>query len=200
MSTSTNQKLRCNWADTNPLLMHYHDTEWGVPVHEDRLIFEHLALDMFQAGLSWLTILKKRKEFKTAFDNFRIEKIATYNSLKIDELLDNPGIIRNKLKIEAVIHNARLVLEVQKGFGSFDSYLWSFTKGLNKNNAFQTMSEIPTLSDISDAMSRDLKKRGFKFTGSTICYAFMQSIGMVNDHIVSCFRYKELTTRANHLE
>ena len=184
--------MRCNWGNTNPLLTHYHDTEWGVPVHEDRLLFEHFALDMFQAGLSWLTILKKREEFKRAFDNFQMEKIAKFSNAKVEELLSNQGIIRNRLKIEAVIHNARLVLEVQNEYGSFDSYLWSFTKGLAMNNAIQTMPEIPAQSDISDAMSRDLKKRGFKFVGSTICYAFMQSIGMVNDHIVTCFRYKEL--------
>jgi DNA-3-methyladenine glycosylase I len=184
--------MRCDWADTNPLLIHYHDTEWGVPVHDDMLLFEHLALDMFQAGLSWLTILKKREEFKKAFDNFNIEKIAAYNSTKVDELLGNQGIIRNRLKIESVIHNARLVLEIQREFKSFDSYIWSFTKGKSVHNAFQTMSEIPAQSAISDAMGRALKKRGFKFVGSTICYAFMQSIGMVNDHVVSCFRYEDI--------
>jgi DNA-3-methyladenine glycosylase I len=184
--------MRCNWGNTNPLLTQYHDAEWGVPVHDDTLLFEFLVLDIFQAGLSWLTILKKREEFIIAFDNFNIKKIAAYNSDMVNELLGNQGIIRNRMKIEAVIHNARLVLEIQKESGSFDSYIWSFNKGHTIINAFQAMSEIPAKSDISDTMSRDLKKRGFKFVGSTICYAFMQSIGMVNDHITTCFRYEEI--------
>jgi len=184
--------MRCDWGNKDSLLIEYHDTEWGVPMHDDIILFEFLVLDMFQAGLSWLTILKKRENFRNALDNFNIEKIASYDSKKLEELLSNPGIIRNKMKIAAVVNNARLVLEIQNEFKSFDSYIWSFTDGKPIVNKFQTMSDIPATSSFSDEMSRDMKKRGFKFVGSTICYAFMQSIGMINDHIVSCFRYENV--------
>jgi DNA-3-methyladenine glycosylase I len=184
--------MRCDWSNTNPLLINYHDTEWGVPVNEDRMIFEHLALDSFQAGLSWLTILKKRENFRRAFDNFNIEKIAAYDEFKIQELLSDAGIIRNRMKIEAVVNNAKKVLEVQGKFKSFDKFIWDYTKGKPIQNKFKSMSDIPPRSPVSDKMSLDLKKLGFKFVGSTICYAFMQSIGMVNDHIVTCFRHDEL--------
>jgi DNA-3-methyladenine glycosylase I len=184
--------MRCDWSNTNPWLTNYHDTEWGVPVHEDRMIFEHLALDSFQAGLSWLTILKKRENFRMAFNNFNIEEIAAYDEFKIQELLGDAGIIRNRMKIEAVVNNAKKVLEVQRKFKSFDKFIWEYTNGKPIQNKFQSMSDIPPRSPVSDKMSLDLKKLGFKFVGSTICYAFMQSIGMVNDHIVTCFRYEEL--------
>jgi DNA-3-methyladenine glycosylase I len=184
--------MRCEWSVTDPLLQLYHDTEWGVPVHNDRLLFEHLALDSFQAGLSWLTILKKRGNFKDALNNFSIEKIAAYDNKKIDELLSNQGIIRNRSKIEAVINNARHVMEVQNEFGSFDHYIWQFVNYQTIHNSWKTLQELPATSPESDAMSKELKKRGFKFTGSTICYAFMQATGMVNDHLASCFRYKEI--------
>jgi len=185
------EKVRCGWA-FKPLDMEYHDTEWGVPVHDDSKLFEFLVLDAFQAGLSWSTILAKRENFRNAFDNFDYQKIADYNQHKIDELLQNEGIIRNKLKINATVSNARAFMQVQKQFGSFDKYIWSFTGGKPIINKWETMKGIPATSPESDAMSKDLKKRGFKFVGSTICYAFMQAAGMVNDHLTSCFRYKEV--------
>jgi len=185
------EKVRCGWA-FKPLDMEYHDTEWGVPVHDDSKLFEFLVLDAFQAGLSWSTILAKRENFRKAFDNFDYQKIAKYNQHKIDELLQNEGIIRNKLKINATIGNAKAFMQVQKQFGSFDKYIWSFTGGKPIINKWETMKDIPATSPESDAMSKDLKKRGFKFVGSTICYAFMQAAGMVNDHLTSCFRYKEV--------
>lgn len=185
------EKVRCGWA-FKPLDMEYHDKEWGVPVHDDSKLFEFLVLDAFQAGLSWSTILAKRENFRKAFDNFDYQKIAKYNQHKIDELLQNEGIIRNKLKINATIGNAKAFMQVQKQFGSFDKYIWSFTDGKSIINKWETMKDIPATSPESDAMSKDLKKRGFKFVGSTICYAFMQAAGMVNDHLTSCFRYKEV--------
>ena len=185
------EKVRCGWA-FKPLDMEYHDTEWGVPVHDDSKLFEFLVLDAFQAGLSWSTILAKRENFRKAFDNFDYQKIAKYNQHKIDELLQNEGIIRNKLKINATIGNAKAFMQIQKQFGSFDKYIWSFTGGKPIINKWETMKDIPATSPESDAMSKDLKKRGFKFVGSTICYAFMQAAGMVNDHLISCFRYKEV--------
>ncbi len=185
------EKQSCGWAK-KPLDIEYHDTEWGVPVHDDQKLFEFLVLDAFQAGLSWSTILVKRENFRKAFDSFDYRKIAKYEQKKIEELLQNKGIIRNKLKINATITNAIAFINVQKEFGSFDKYIWGFTGGKTKINAWEEMSEIPATSKESDAMSKDLKKRGFKFVGSTICYAFMQASGMVNDHVVSCFRYKEV--------
>ena len=183
---------RCEWNLYDVLLTRYHDEEWGEPLHDDRKLFEFLALDGMQAGLSWNTILRKRENFRQAFDNFDIETVAGYNDQKVQELLANPGIVRNNAKIHAIIQNANRVLEIQQDFGSLDAYLWGFTGGVTVHNRWQTLSEIPATSPISDAMSKELIARGFKFCGSTILYAFMQAAGMVNDHIVSCFRYKEL--------
>ncbi|MCE1245665.1 MAG: DNA-3-methyladenine glycosylase I [Firmicutes bacterium] len=183
---------RCDWAQAHPLLAEYHDREWGVPIYDDRLIFEFLVLDGAQAGLSWLTVLKKRDSYRQAFDNFDIQKVANYDESKIEELLRNPGIIRNKLKINSAVKNARAYIRVQEEFGSFSDYMWRFVDGKPIVNTHKTMKDIPPTSPESDKLSKDLKKRGFTFVGSTIIYAFMQAGGMVNDHIVSCFRYKEL--------
>jgi DNA-3-methyladenine glycosylase I len=170
----------------------YHDTEWGIPLHDDKKLFEFMVLDAFQAGLSWSTVLKKRKNFQKAFDNFNIDKIAKYNAKKISKLLTDEGIIRNRLKIMSAVQNAIAFKKVQKEFGSFDAYIWQFTNGKTIKNKWKTIHDIPTSSKESDAMSKDLKARGFKFVGTTICYAFMQAAGMVNDHLVSCFRYKQV--------
>ena len=187
------QLNRCSWAaDGNELYFIYHDQEWGVPVHDDRLLFEFLILEGAQAGLSWATILKKRENYRQAFDHFNGEKIAKYDQGKIEQLLQNEGIVRNKLKIAATIRNAGAFLKVQKEFGSFDRYIWQFTNGKPKINGWKSISEIPAKTKESDAMSKDLLKRGFKFVGSTICYAFMQAVGMVNDHTVDCFRYTKV--------
>lgn len=183
---------RCEWNLNDALLTRYHDEEWGEPLHDDQKLFEFLALDGMQAGLSWNTILRKRENFRQAFDNFDIERVAGYNDTKIQELLANPGIVRNKAKIHAIVQNANRVLEIQRDFGTLDAYLWGFTGGVTVHNSWQTLSQIPATSPISDAMSKELIARGFKFCGSTILYAFMQAAGMVNDHIVSCYRYKEL--------
>lgn len=183
---------RCEWNLNDALLTRYHDEEWGEPLHDDQKLFEFLALDGMQAGLSWNTILRKRENFRQAFDNFDIERVAGYNDTKIQELLANPGIVRNKAKIHAIIQNANRVLEIQRDLGTLDAYLWGFTGGVTVHNSWQTLSQIPATSPISDAMSKELIARGFKFCGSTILYAFMQAAGMVNDHIVSCYRYKEL--------
>ena len=173
-------------------MIKYHDKEWGVPVHNDKKLFEFLVLEGFQAGLSWLTILNKRENFSKAFDNFDYKKIAKYNKRKINSLLKDEGIIRNKLKIESAITNAKAFLNVRKEFGTFDKYIWSFTDGKPVINKFKTLKELPARTKLSDKISNDLKKRGFRFVGSTIVYAHMQATGMVNDHIVDCFRYKEL--------
>jgi DNA-3-methyladenine glycosylase I len=183
---------RCDWNLNDALLTRYHDEEWGVPLHDDRILFEFLALDGMQAGLSWNTILRKRENFRQAFDNFDIELVAGYNDMKIQELLANSGIVRNKAKIHAIIQNANRVLEIRQDFGTLDAYFWGFTGGVTIQNSWQTLSDIPATSPISDAMSKDMIARGFKFCGSTILYAFMQAAGMVNDHIVSCYRYHEL--------
>ena len=185
-------KKRCEWADSHPLNVEYHDKEWGVPVYNDRKIFEFLILEGAQAGLSWLTVLKKRKTYKKAFDNFNAEKIARYDSKKVKELLQNPGIIRNRLKVAAAITNAIAFLEIKNEFGSFKKFIWQFVDGKPIVNKRKKMSDIPATSPESDAMSKDLKQRGFKFVGSTICYAHMQATGMVNDHTTDCFRYKEV--------
>lgn len=185
-------KTRCAWANSDPLYIAYHDTEWGVPLHDDRRLFEFLVLEGMQAGLSWLTILKKRDNFRKAFDNFHVRKVARYDEGKIQELLSNPGIIRNRQKIEAAINNAKAFLVIQKEFGSFDAYIWQFVGGQPKQNAWKTLKELPARTPESDALSKDLIKRGFKFVGSTICYAHMQATGMVNDHVVECFRYREV--------
>jgi DNA-3-methyladenine glycosylase I len=183
---------RCDWSNGHRLLTDYHDLEWGVPLKDESRVFEMFSLDCFQAGLSWLTILKKRDAFLDAFDRFNIDKVAAYPEQKITELLTNPGIIRNRLKIPAVIHNARLAQETRKEFGSFSAYIWSFSMGKTIHNSWENQLELPATSPLSNAMSKDMGKRGYKFAGSTICYAFMQSIGMVNDHLVSCFRYRDL--------
>ena len=183
---------RCSWAGTDPLYLRYHDTEWGVPLHDDRKLFEFLILDGAQAGLSWLTILKKRQNYRKAFDNFDPRKVVGYNAHKVKDLLSNAGIIRNKLKIEAAIQNAASFLAIQKEFGSFDKYIWRFVGGSTLKNRWKTIEEIPARTEESTAMSADLKKRGFKFVGPTICYAFMQAAGLVNDHTVHCFRYEEV--------
>jgi DNA-3-methyladenine glycosylase I len=182
----------CTWPSTNPLMIEYHDKEWGVPLHDDRKLFEFIILDAFQAGLSWNTILNKRKNFEKAFDNFDAVKISKYTEKKFDALMNDAGIIRNRLKIQSTITNAKAFLLVQKEFGSFDEYIWQFTGGKTIVNKWKSLKEMPARSAESDAMSKDLLKRGFKFVGSTICYAFMQAAGMVNDHIVSCTRYKEV--------
>jgi DNA-3-methyladenine glycosylase I len=186
-------KKRCHWADhegTDPLMTEYHDCEWGVPVHDDRLLFEFLILEGAQAGLSWSTILKKRKNYREAFDGFDAEKIARYDARKVHELLANAGIVRNRLKISATIGNAQSFLAVKKEFGSFDRYIWEFVGGKPKINRQRNSRHLPATSAESDAMSKDLKLRGFRFVGSTICYAFMQATGMVNDHARDCFRYE----------
>lgn len=183
---------RCEWANSNPLETRYHDEEWGIPVHDDRMLFEMLILESAQAGLSWDTILKKREGYLEAFDDFEAKKIAKFTPKKIESLLNNPGIVRNKLKISAAIENAKRFLEIQKEYGSFDEYIWLFVDGKPINNKWKSISEIPSTSAESENMSKSLKKDGFKFVGPTTCYAYMQAVGMVNDHIVSCFRYKEV--------
>ncbi len=180
---------RCEWADSEQMMRDYHDKEWGVPVHDDRLLFEFLILEGAQAGLSWTTILKKRENYRKAFYNFDAKKIIRFVPKKFDKLMSDPGIIRNRLKIYASMINARAFLEVQKEFGSFNRYIWQFTGGKPIRNRWKKLTDIPSTTNESDAMSKDLKKRGFKFTGSTICYAFMQAVGMVNDHETDCFRY-----------
>ncbi len=184
--------IRCPWP-TDELYCRYHDEEWGVPIHEDRRLFEFLLLEGAQAGLSWHTILKKRENYRAAFDHFDAEKIARYGETKVAELLHNPGIVRNRLKIRAAIQNARAFLRVREAFGSFDQYLWRFVEGKPIINHRRSIKEVPARTAISDAMSQDLLQRGFKFVGSTICYAHMQATGMVNDHLVTCFRHKELS-------
>jgi DNA-3-methyladenine glycosylase I len=183
---------RCPWPSDDELMLEYHDTEWGVPVHDDKKHFEHLLLDAFQAGLSWRTILHKRKNFKKAFSNFNYKKIAKYGDAEFERLVNDAGIVRNRAKINAAINNAKLFIEVQKEFGSFDKYIWQFTDHKTVNNRLKKIEDFKATSPESDAMSKDLKARGFKFVGSTICYAYMQAAGLVNDHLVTCFRYKEL--------
>jgi len=180
----------CEWSTGNELMQKYHDEEWGVPLHNDKKLFEFITLDAFQAGLSWNIILRKRNNFRKAFDNYNIGKIAKYGEAKINELLQNEKIIRNRLKILATIENAKSFLKVQKEFGSFDKYIWEYAGGKPLINKWKTLKEIPAKSILSDEMSRELIKRGFRFVGSTICYAFMQAAGIVNDHIVTCHRYK----------
>jgi DNA-3-methyladenine glycosylase I len=183
---------RCEWATRNELEQAYHDHEWGVPIHDDRRLFEFLILEGVQAGLSWSIILRKRDGYRKAFDNFDVQKISQYFDNEVSRLLVNPGIIRNRLKINATITNARAFLQVQEQFGSFDHYIWQFVHGQPMQNAWVKLADIPSSTPESKAMSRDLQQRGFKFVGPTICYAFMQAVGMVNDHLVSCFRYEEL--------
>ncbi|HEY9051118.1 MAG TPA: DNA-3-methyladenine glycosylase I [Gammaproteobacteria bacterium] len=184
------QEQRCGWCTRDPLYIHYHDKEWGVPSYDDQHLFEMLILEGAQAGLNWLTILKKREGYRKAFDQFNAEKIARYSEAKIEKLLLNPEIIRNRLKVNATVTNARKFLDVKKEFGSFSNYIWQFVDGKPIINQWKTMKQVPTITKESDAMSKDLKKRGFKFVGSTICYAYMQAVGMVNDHTTDCYRYK----------
>ena len=182
---------RCKWALGSELEQHYHDTEWGVALHDERKLFEFLTLEGAQAGLSWATILKKRENYRKLFDDFDVERIARYNKRKIEALLKNPGIIRNRLKIESTITNARAFIKIQHGFGSFNNYIWQFTDGKPIVNRWKSTQDVPASTEISDMMSKELKKRGFRFAGSTICYAFMQATGMVNDHTIDCFRYHQ---------
>ena len=197
MNPPESRIARCPWAK-NDLNIPYHDKEWGVPVHDDRLLFEFIVLEGAQAGLSWDTILRKRERFRDVFDRFNPERVARYDKRKVQSLLKDPGIIRNRMKIEAAVANARAFLSVREEFGSFDSYIWRFVDGRPKQNAWRTPKQVPALTRQSDAMSRDLKQRGFRFVGSTICYAHMQATGMVNDHLVSCFRYAELRKEKAH--
>ena len=185
-------KSRCEWGTVSQLYIDYHDNEWGVPIHDDRTLFEFLILEGAQAGLSWETVLKKRENYRKAFNNFDPVKVSRYGDKKIEALMGNKGIIRNRLKIASAVNNAKRFLEVQKEFGTFDAYIWQFVNGKPITNRFKSMQEIPATTKESDAMSKDLKKRGFKFVGPTICYAHMQATGMVNDHVVDCFRYKEI--------
>jgi DNA-3-methyladenine glycosylase I len=185
-------KARCGWVGNDPVMIAYHDEEWGVPVHDDRLLFEFLVLEGAQAGLSWSTILKKRESYRAAFDNFDPNNVAGYGENRIGQLMRNPGIVRNRLKIRSAVTNARAVLAIQREFGSFDSYIWRFVGGRTIQNRRQRLSDIPSKTPEAEAMSKDLKKRGFTFVGPTICYAFMQAVGMVNDHTTDCFRYQEL--------
>jgi DNA-3-methyladenine glycosylase I len=189
---------RCEWASRSELEQSYHDNEWGVAIHDDRSLFEFLVLEGAQAGLSWSTILRKREGYRKAFDNFDVQKISQYSKSDVSRLLVNSEIIRNKLKINATITNARAFLRAQEQSGSFDRYIWQFVKGRPIQNSWEKMTDIPSSTPESEAMSRELQKRGFKFVGTTICYAFMQAVGMVNDHVVSCFRYGELKNKAEH--
>lgn len=191
MTDATPLICRCGWAAT-PLSIAYHDHEWGTPVHDDRLLFEFLVLEGAQAGLSWETILKKRERYRVAFDNFTPELVAGYGEDKVTELLADPGIIRNRLKVRSAIKNANAFIEIQREYGSFDAYLWQFTGGKPRQNAYTSMRDIPARTAESDTLSKDLIRRGFSFVGSTIMYAYMQAVGMVNDHETSCFRYAEL--------
>lgn len=187
---------RCAWVKTeNKKYCDYHDIEWGIPVHDDRKLFEMLILEGAQAGLSWETVLNKRETYKEAFDNFDPQKVAQYDEKKHEELLQNKGIIRNKLKVKSATKNAKIFLEIQKEFGSFDTYIWGFVDGKPIQNKFESLSDIPAKTDLSDAIAKDLKKRGMNFVGSTIIYAFIQAVGMVNDHEVSCFRYSAVIGR-----
>ncbi|MCU7597618.1 DNA-3-methyladenine glycosylase I [Riemerella anatipestifer] len=182
-------KERCGWVTNDEIYINYHDTEWGEPVFEDKKLFEMLLLEGFQAGLSWITILKKRENFRQAFDNFNYTKIATYNQTKLEELLHNTGIIRNRLKIESSVKNAKAFIKVREEFGTFSQYIWRFVEHQPIKNEFKNLSEVPVSTPLSDKISKDLKKRGFKFVGTTIIYAFMQAIGMVNDHIQTCYKH-----------
>lgn len=186
MSRRSLMSKRCDWVSSDSLYIRYHDEEWGVPVYDDRLLFEMLCLEGAQAGLSWITILRKRTAYKEAFDDFSAEKIVAYNEEKIQELLNNPGIVRNKLKVKSVITNAQAFLRIQKEYGSFSRYIWNFVNGKPIINHWETLQDVPALTPLSDAMSKQLKKDGFKFVGSTICYSFMQAVGMVNDHLTDC--------------
>ena len=189
------QRMRCGWCSDDPLYCRYHDSEWGVPLHDDRALFEFLILEGAQAGLSWITILRKRENYRAAFDNFDAARIARYNASKIESLLQDPGIVRNRLKVGAAVTNAQKFLDVQNEFGSFDAFIWRFVDGKPRQNAWRSPSDVPASTPESDAMSNELKRRGFKFAGTTICYALMQATGMVNDHTTDCFRHAELSDK-----
>ena len=191
MKTKSSNLIRCTWPG-NPLSIRYHDEEWGLPQHDDRALFEFLILEGAQAGLSWDTVLQKRENYRAAFDGFNPQRIARYDRRKLERLLGNPGIIRNRLKIASAVSNAKAFLDIQKAFGSFDKYVWQFVGGKPQVNAWRSGQRVPASTPESDAMSKDLKKRGFNFVGSTICYAFMQAVGMVNDHSIECFRYAQV--------
>lgn len=192
MTAANKTKKRCAWLNDNQLMIEYHDKEWGVPTYDDIVLFEFLILEGAQAGLTWQTVLNKRENYRKAFSGFNSSKIARYDDKDVRRLLNNPGIIRNRLKIEATIQNAKKFLEIQREFGSFHKYIWKFVGGKPINHAFQSFKQIPATTKESDTMSKDLRKRGFKFVGSTICYAFMQAVGMANDHTTDCFRYRGL--------
>jgi DNA-3-methyladenine glycosylase I len=187
-----NAKERCPWCGTEPLYVAYHDHEWGVPLHDDRGLFEMLVLEGAQAGLSWITILRKREGYRAALHGFDPQRVARYGAKDVQRLLADPGIVRNRLKIEAAVKNARGVLALREEFGSFDAFVWRYVDHQPRQNSWRTLAELPARTELSDAMSRDLKRRGFSFVGSTICYAFMQAVGMVNDHLVDCFRHEEV--------
>jgi len=191
-------KKRCLWSTNYKLYIRYHDKEWGVPVHNDKKLFEFLILEGMQAGLSWITILKKRENFRKAFNNFDFNKVARYNKKKINSLLKDEGIIRNKLKVEAAVSNAKAFIEIRKEFGTFNKYIWGFVRGKPIQNKFKSLKEIPAKTELSDIISKDLKNRGFRFVGSTIIYAHMQATGMVNDHTTDCFRFKELNNLSTY--
>ena len=192
---SASPENRCIWAGNDVVYQAYHDHEWGVPLHDERALFEFLILEGAQAGLSWITILKKREAYRAAFDQFDVERVARYDEEKLAQLLQNAGIVRNRLKLQAAVNNAQKFIQVQREFGSFDTFIWGFVGGVPQQNKWSTHADIPTTTVTSDAMSKELKQRGFKFVGSTICYAFMQATGMVNDHTSNCFRYKQLRAR-----
>jgi DNA-3-methyladenine glycosylase I len=189
---------RCGWVTDDPVYITYHDEEWGVPIYDDRVLFEFLMLEGAQAGLSWLTILKRRENYRICFDHFDVLKIARYDETKVAELISNPGIIRNKLKINSVVENAKAYLKVKEEHDSFSNYIWQFVEGKPQQNHWKHHKQVPASTIISDKMSKDLKKRGFKFVGTTICYAYMQAVGMVNDHIIDCFRYRDIKNKRNN--
>ena len=194
------EETRCPWAGTDPLMLAYHDEEWGVPVHDDRLLFEFLVLEGAQAGLSWSTILRKRESYRAAFAGFDPKKVAAFDEARIEALLQDPGIVRNRLKVQAAVTNAQAVLAAQQEFGSFDAYIWSLVGGKTIFNKWRSLSEIPPQTPEAVAMSKDLKRRGFRFVGPTICYAFMQAVGMVNDHLRGCYRFAEIEPRDSAAE
>jgi DNA-3-methyladenine glycosylase I len=198
--TNSHIESRCEWCGSDSVYIAYHDHEWGVPVHDDRRLFEMLILEGAQAGLSWLTILKKRDNYRKAFHAFDYEQIAAYTQRDMKRLLANSGIVRNRLKIESVIKNARGALDIREEFGTLDSFLWRYVDGVPQQNAWKSMAELPARTRRSEAMSKDLKRRGFKFVGSTICYAFMQAVGMVNDHTTDCFRHREIQIAAQQVK
>ena len=189
-------KTRCGWGESHPLYLPYHDGEWGVPAHDDQYLFEMLILEGAQAGLSWLTILKKRENYRAAFDRFQVATVAAYTEQDVQRLLGDPGIVRNRLKIESAIKNARAVLKLQQEFGSLDAFLWRFVDHRPRQNAWETLAQLPARTEQSDRMSKELQQRGMNFVGSTICYSFMQAVGMVNDHLVQCYRHREVKALA----